>query len=388
MATFACLCRFEVEWHPTRLLVRHRSARVVVPPPRRPRRSRPWPPVRWYCCLGTGEIPSSTGGEKVVANFTPRTPIHLTLGSSYHNARDPWHRLTSCNPPDVLDFRFRRDGAFHEQWCISPLPPKRVRISIRPGREVYNFGDRPIGIPFALYPSSSITARLFAESTSRSPPMPTPPVQMPDCRGGLELRPRQEECEDLTVDSSGKDSTRRLRPKKIVHYGFERRWTTRGRGRLFRGRSFQVADARPISRRVGAAEVALRRLLTTTIATRPVLERRRSAPQSGLGGRSRYDQLPRRPSPRDAARRGTSGTASYNGKGHWRVQADLPDPQATSTPTERHRPDLICSGASAASLLSTAACGPSADQTLSSRASTQVPPRSPTGRRQGRRPVR
>ena len=192
-------------------------------------------PIRWYCCLGTGEDPAQMKVEQAVVDaFNASHPnIKLTFEAiPYASARDTLAtQLASGNGPDVVGpVGIGGAEAFHGQWLdLQPYIDKtKYDMSQYPESTVnlYNAGgEGQVGIPFAIYPSVLFyKAGLFKEAGLAEPPhqwggkytMPDGSVVDWDYEAATKL------ARLLTVDKNGKDATEpSFDPENIVQWGFE-----------------------------------------------------------------------------------------------------------------------------------------------------------------------
>ena len=137
---------------------------AAVPSPSAPETVPPGGPVtvKWFCCLGGGDDPSTLKTfAKVIAAFNTAHPsIKLVLDHvAYTGARDAFAtRLASGSPPDIVGpLGVGGANAFPGQWLdLQPYIEKnKIDLTgIDPTLlSLYKGNEGTLGIPFAIYPS-------------------------------------------------------------------------------------------------------------------------------------------------------------------------------------------------------------------------------------------
>jgi multiple sugar transport system substrate-binding protein len=191
--------------------------------------------IKWFCCLGGGDDPSTLKVfADVITAFNSTHPnIKLVLDHvAYEGARDAFAtELASGNPPDIVGpLGVGGANAFAGQWLdLAPYVTKNnIDVSqFDPG--VVNLyksgGEGQLGLPFAIYPSELYyQPDMFDEAKLNYPPDKySTQYQMPD--GSMvdwSYDTVRQVAMKLTVDNKGKDATDpAFDPKHIVQYGFE-----------------------------------------------------------------------------------------------------------------------------------------------------------------------
>jgi multiple sugar transport system substrate-binding protein len=223
--------------------------------------------VKWFCCLGGGDDPSTLKVfDDVIKAFNASHPnIKLVLDHvAYAGARDTFAtELASGNGPDIVGpLGVGGANAFAGQWLdLSPyVQQNSIDLSqFDPG--VVNLyksgGEGQLGLPFAIYPSEMYyQPDMFDEAGLDYPPAKYgDQYKMPDgSMADWSYDTVRQVAMKLTVDKNGKDATDPdFDPKKIVQYGFEpQRDDLRTMGAAFfragrflsgDGRTVQIPDA-------------------------------------------------------------------------------------------------------------------------------------------------
>jgi multiple sugar transport system substrate-binding protein len=191
--------------------------------------------IKWFCCLGGGDDPSTLKVfVDVIKAFNSTHPnIHLVLDHvAYDGARNAFAtELASGTAPDIVGpLGVGGANAFAGQWLdLAPFVTKyNIDVSqFDPG--VVNLyksgGEGQLGLPFAIYPSELYyQPDMFDEAKLSYPPAKYgTQYQMPD--GSMidwSYDTLRQVAMKLTVDSKGNDATDPgFDPKHIVQYGFE-----------------------------------------------------------------------------------------------------------------------------------------------------------------------
>jgi multiple sugar transport system substrate-binding protein len=191
--------------------------------------------VKWFCCLGGGDDPSTLKiFAQLVSDFNTTHPnIKLVLDHvAYEGARDTFAtELASGNGPDIVGpLGVGGANAFQGQWLdLSPyIARDKIDLSqFDPGAvNLYKSGgEGQLGLPFAIYPSELYyQPDMFDEAGLDYPPATyNTQYKMPD--GSMvdwNYDTIRQVAMKLTVDKNGKDATDpAFDPAHIVQYGFE-----------------------------------------------------------------------------------------------------------------------------------------------------------------------
>jgi ABC-type glycerol-3-phosphate transport system substrate-binding protein len=176
--------------------------------------------VKWFCCLGGGDDPSTLKiFAQLVSDFNTSHPnIKLVLDHvAYEGARDTFAtELASGNGPDIVGpLGVGGANAFQGQWLdLSPYIA-RDKIDLTqfdPGAvNLYKSGgEGQLGLPFAIYPSELYyQPDMFDEAKLDYPPATyNTQYKMPD--GSMvdwNYDTIRQVAMKLTVDKNGKDAT-------------------------------------------------------------------------------------------------------------------------------------------------------------------------------------
>ena len=217
------------------------------------------PPVtlKWFCCLGGGDDPSTDKVFKQVIKDFNASQTHIKLvydHTAYSGARAQFStELASGNPPDFVGpLGVGGANAFEGQWLdLNPyIQKEHVDLSgyDQGVLDLYKAGGgEQFGIPFAIYPSELYyQPDMFDEAGLEYPPAKYgEQYKMPD--GSMvdwNYDTVRQIAMKLTVDKAGKDATEAgFDPKHIVQYGFEpQRDDLRTDGAQFFGAGKLVGD--------------------------------------------------------------------------------------------------------------------------------------------------
>ncbi len=191
--------------------------------------------IKWFCCLGGGDDPSTLKVfDEVINDFNSSHPnIKLVFDHvAYDGARDAFAtELASGNPPDIVGpLGVGGANAFEGQWLdLAPYIQKNnVDLSVydQSAVDLYKSGGgSQYGIPFAIYPSELYyQPDMFDEAGLNYPPAKYgEQYKMPDgTMVDWNYDTVRQVAMKLTVDKNGKDATQAgFDPKHIVQYGFE-----------------------------------------------------------------------------------------------------------------------------------------------------------------------
>lgn len=191
--------------------------------------------IKWFCCLGGGDDPSTLKVfDQVVKDFNGSHPnINLVFDHvAYEGARDAFAtELASGNGPDVVGpLGVGGANAFEGQWLdLAPYITKNnIDLSAydQSAVDLYKSGGgAQYGLPFAIYPSELYYQPDMFDEASLSYPPATYGEQykMPD--GSMvdwNYDTVRQVAMKLTVDKNNKDATQAgFDPNHIVQYGFE-----------------------------------------------------------------------------------------------------------------------------------------------------------------------
>ncbi len=191
--------------------------------------------IKWFCCLGGGDDPSTLKVfDQVVKDFNTAHPnINLVFDHvAYEGARDAFAtELASGNGPDIVGpLGVGGANAFEGQWLdLAPYIQKNnIDLSAydQSAVDLYKSGGgAQYGLPFAIYPSELYyQPDMFDEAGLSYPPARYgEQYKMPD--GSMvdwSYDTVRQVAMKLTVDKNGKDATQAgFDPNKIVQYGFE-----------------------------------------------------------------------------------------------------------------------------------------------------------------------
>ena len=195
------------------------------------------PPVtlKWFCCLGGGDDPSTDKVFKQVIKDFNASQTHIKLvydHTAYAGARAQFStELASGNPPDIVGpLGVGGANAFEGQWLdLNPYIQKEHIDLSGFDQGVLNLykagGGEQFGIPFAIYPSELYyQPDMFDEAGLEYPPSEYgQQYKMPD--GSMvdwNYDTVRQIAMKLTVDRNNKDATDpAFDSKHIVQYGFE-----------------------------------------------------------------------------------------------------------------------------------------------------------------------
>lgn len=195
------------------------------------------PPVtiKWFCCLGGGDDPSTLKVFTTLINEFNASQKHIILQLdhvAYEGARDAFAtRLASGNPPDIVGpLGVGGTNAFAGQWLDLSSYIKSNNIDLSGfDQGVIDLnkagGSAQYGLPFAIYPSELYFQSGMFDEVGLNPPPATygAKYQMPD--GSMvdwSYDTLRTVAMKLTLDNKNKSaSDPGFDPKHIVQYGFE-----------------------------------------------------------------------------------------------------------------------------------------------------------------------
>jgi multiple sugar transport system substrate-binding protein len=212
--------------------------------------------LKWFCCLGGGDDPSTEKVFRQVIKDFNASQTHITVvydHVAYDGARDAFAtRLGSPNPPDIVGpLGVGGASAFSGQWLDLTSYIKKFNVDMSDyDPAVINLHksavEGQVGIPFAVYPSFLFyQPDMFDEAGLDAPPAKYGDKYM------LNGQPvewnydtARQVAMKLTVDNKGKDATESgFDPNHIVQFGFEpQRGDLRTMGAQFFGAGKLLSD--------------------------------------------------------------------------------------------------------------------------------------------------
>ena len=190
--------------------------------------------LRWFCCLGGGDDPSTLKVfNQLISDFN-KSQTHITLKLdhvAYDGARDAFStRLASGDPPDIVGpLGVGGASAFAGQWLDLTSYIQKFNIDLSGYDPAVinlhkNAGEGQLGVPFAVYPSFLFYQPDMFDEASLDPP----PAKYGDkyMLNGQQVDWNYDTARQvamkLTVDNKGRDATDpAFDANNIVQYGFE-----------------------------------------------------------------------------------------------------------------------------------------------------------------------